>query len=40
MGKIVVAIIATVILEYVGIIIGAALNLEGERQSPSMVCER
>ena len=29
MGKIVIAIIATVLLGYVGIIIGAALNLEG-----------
>lgn len=29
MGKIIVAIVATVILGYVGIIIGAALNLEG-----------
>ena len=29
MGKIVIAIIATIILGYVGIIIGAMLNLEG-----------
>ncbi len=29
MGKIVLAIIATIVLGYVGIIIGAMLNLEG-----------